>query len=240
MIGVALGSRPALIVTALASLLGFALSAFASPADAFGTQCPDMPAPTYTLAIENQPVRLVENASPDKLKSLFTEHNPTGAASLSHHQSIGGLHHGEIRLRSEFHMLQATQGGRACLGLKQLALTLGYEPVIYISKDRPRGTCAFDAAVEHEYKHLNTDLAILREATPRIRAAAQRSLNGMARPRPMAEAELADARSALQARITAVIDREMSLIEQERNRRQAQIDTPEEYQRVADQCAGQP
>ena len=209
-----------------------------APAQSFRNGCPAMPAPTYTLQIQNVPVRLVENADQATMRSLFSQYNPPGSASLTQHQNIGGLHHGEIRLRTEFHMLQTTQGGRACLGLKELALTLGYEPVIYIARERPRGSCSFDAAIEHEYKHLNTDLAILREATPRIRAAAQRSLQQLTRPRPMPERNLDNARDQLQARLTAILNQEMSTIEAERNRRQALIDTPAEYRRVAQQCAG--
>ena len=204
----------------------------------FRTTCPAMPTPSFTLDTRNVPVRLVEGASQETMKTLFQENNPTGAMSLSQHQTIGGLHSGEIQLRTEFQMLQASLGGRACLGLKELVITLGYEPVIYISEARPRGTCEYDAAIEHEYKHLNTDLAILREAIPRLRTAAQRSLNQLPPPRPMPEGNLTTAREQLQARITAVLDREMTTIETERNRRQALIDTPAEYQRVANQCAG--
>ncbi len=199
-------------------------------------QCPTMDAPIFNLNVDNRPVRIIPNADQNRMRQLYTQHNPGRAAGLTSHHSIGGLHHGEITLRTQFNILQATQGAAACLGLQSLDMTLVYDPIIYISSDRPRGSCEYNAALEHEYKHHNTDLLVLRQAVPLLRAAAQRSISSLRLPLQTQTSQLAQAREQLQQQITDQLNLEMDRIEKQRNQRQALIDTPAEYQRVASIC----
>lgn len=206
--------------------------------------CPAMPAATYTLAIDNRDVEIIESAGPAELRGLYDRHNrPNGhyGNSLADNSDtvIGGLHHGELRLRSEIKMLQASRSdsAMACLGVQVLELSLIYTPVIYISRTKPRGSCEYNAALEHEYKHLATDLRILRDWVPSLRDAARRGLDRVSQPMFIEARELARARDNIQGLVTQPLDTVMDQIELERDRQQRAIDTPEEYERVARQCS---
>ncbi|MEM6902024.1 MAG: hypothetical protein AAF556_02135 [Pseudomonadota bacterium] len=206
--------------------------------------CPEMPAATYTLAIDSQDVEIIETAGPAQLRGLFDQHNRAGGHYGSSSPAgyadavIGGLHHGELRLRSEIKMLQATRSDTtmACLGVQVLELSLIYDPTIYISRTKPRGTCEYDAALQHEYKHLTTDLEILRDWVPRLRDAARAGLDRVAEPMLVRASGLTQSRDRIQQLVTAPLDKAMDQLEMERERRQTAIDTPEEYERVARQC----
>ncbi|MBV6631701.1 MAG: hypothetical protein KI792_01565 [Alphaproteobacteria bacterium] len=205
--------------------------------------CPETPAATYTLAIDSQDVQIIENAGPEQLRGLYDQHNRAhghygSSPADNQHAVIGGLHHGELRLRSEIKMLQATRSdsSMACLGVQVLELSLVYKPVIYISRTKPRGSCEYQAALQHEYKHLTTDLRILRDWVPSLRDAAKAGLDKVAQPMRVRATDLARARDDIQRRVVAPLDRVMDQVEAERDRQQSAIDTPEEYERVARQC----
>jgi hypothetical protein len=228
--------RTATIIAAVIIGLGFNMTLPKGAMAQTRMQCPAMSAPTYTLSVDNRPVRIIDNADQNQMRQLFSQHNPNSAAGLANHHTIGGLHHGEITLRTQFNLLQASRDNDACLGLKSLDMTLVYDPVIYISRDRPPGSCEYNAAIEHEYKHQNTDLAVIRESMPMLRAAAQRAIAGLRNPQQIQTSDLAQAREQIQQQVAAQLDREMDRIEKKRNLRQAMVDTPAEYQRVANQC----
>jgi hypothetical protein len=197
--------------------------------------CPKADPPTYELTQDFVPVKVINNTAPDALRSLYNKHNQS---ALSGNQEVGGLHYGQLQLRSSLNMLTASDPAvpMACLALKQLNLTLRYEPVIYISRNKAPGSCAYKAALEHEYKHLEADYAVLRTYIPRIRSAAQVALNRLGGMRQMRLSELERGQDAMTAEISRMIDDMVAGIQRDRDRRQALIDTPQEYQRVAALC----
>jgi hypothetical protein len=62
--------------------------------------------------------------------------------------------------------------GEKLYWISGLEVTLGYSSVeVYIAPRFKKGTCEYDAVLEHESKHISADLLLLEEYAARIRAA---------------------------------------------------------------------
>lgn len=121
-----------------------------------------------------------------------------------------------------------------CLSPK-VTVNLSYQPVtIYIGREFPLGTCAYQEILAHEMRHLNTYFDELPKVERVVRAAVERRFN--TRPSYALEGQ---ARAALERELTNVwipfLTRELTRVEA----RQAAIDTPAEYHRLSRVCAGE-
>lgn len=221
----------------LLSLVGFALGSGAGSAGAQPSafECPDMPDPTVSVDLDYQPPDIIDNVPETRLAGMFGRYHSEG---VRQGYRIRGLHDGRIMLYSKLDMLKYTRSNsaRLCLGLKALGLKVTFRPQIYVVAGVRKGTCEYNAVLEHEYKHLNTDLGIIRQYLSIIQRDAYRALGGLEAPVVIAQNQLSATKERWNQTIQTRMDRLMKSIEAERERRQALIDTPDEYRRVANQC----
>ncbi|WP_239700670.1 hypothetical protein [Massilia sp. 9096] len=147
-----------------------------------------------------------------------------------------GLTHTEshVTVQVDGELLQDPQAGLECV-LPRVAVTLTYEPiVVYIGREFAPGTCAYSELLAHEMRHLKSYL----EALPNV----EETVRARLAPRVQGRAVVARAgrgRAMLQREIDGawlpVIRAEMQGIE----RRQAAIDSPQEYARLSKVCQGE-
>lgn len=159
------------------------------------------------------------------------------AGKSYHHGRTLGLYRASIRLRWRTRVGQRDEGGEACRWIDSLAIDLiASERTIYIIRGRPPGTCWYDSVLAHERKHQATDDAVLAEFAPRLEQAVAHAIAALPPPAPVPSAAAAKAQRRLMAPVDAAVRQVLEALEAERRARQAAIDTPLEYRRVAAEC----
>jgi hypothetical protein len=127
--------------------------------------------------------------------------------------------------------------GLACAHVDHVDVTLGYKDVtVFVAYEIPQGSCGFGQVMAHEQKHINVNMQILQEYTPRIEAELSDYLrmNGVFR-----EQDIDYATAVLKEKLQTIIDSIVMEMSTDNIRRQQNVDTPAEYARVAASCNGQ-
>jgi len=147
-----------------------------------------------------------------------------------------GLTHTESRVKIGVggRVLTDPQTGYECVA-PRIEVSLFYVPiVIYVGREFPPNSCAYQEILAHEMRHLNAYLDHLPKVETVVRAALARRFEGAPFYAPAGQA-----RALLQREIDSgwmpYIKAEMGKIE----RLQAAIDTPQEYARLGKVCQGE-
>ena len=131
-------------------------------------------------------------------------------------------------------MLVDTDSGRECLA-PQIAVSLSYIPiVIYVGSEFAPGSCAYQAILAHEMRHLKTYLDYLPKVETRVRAALTKRFDGQILYAPVGQVK-----QQLEAEIDTAwmpyLKSEMAKVEA----LQTAIDSPKEYARLSKVCKGE-
>lgn len=128
------------------------------------------------------------------------------------------------------------RSGRWECASPQLTLTIGFSPMtVYVAKEFPPGSCAYNEIYQHELRHVKTYQAHLAGIEKEL----GETLNRRFATGTPWRGPAGQTRSRLQAELD---ERWLPYIQREINRAdeaQALIDTPEEYARIADACNGE-
>lgn len=140
-------------------------------------------------------------------------------------------------------LLREGAGGRECVA-PQLHVRLSYLPiVIYVGKEFAPASCAYEAILRHEMRHLKVYL----EQLPKVKARVQQALDrrfgaggagDSAQPQPLYAAS-GQARAALAAEMDQRWMPFMKSAMAETEVLQTAIDSPQEYARLSKVCAGE-
>jgi hypothetical protein len=198
-----------------------------NPFVSFETRCQGLP--PSRIEVRQAAIVVVRN---DELS--HSELTQLGEDNPVTHRTLG-LTKTEFRQVTEIELtgLSDAAGGRSC-SRPQIRLDLSMVPVtVYIASEFKDKTCARDVILEHEMKHVAVlerhiaDTAVeLREELPRIFA--QRVI--LARDPAAAEAKVNKAVQDFLSEFSSRNGRELK-------RRQAAVDTQEEYDRVSGACS---
>ncbi|RSZ57892.1 hypothetical protein HF313_24155 [Massilia atriviolacea] len=131
-------------------------------------------------------------------------------------------------------MLSDPVSGYECVAPK-ITVSLYYSPiVVYVGREFPPGSCAYQEILAHEMRHLKTYLDHLPKVEVTVRAALSKRFDN----KPL-YAPAGRARALLQQEINTgwmtYIKNEMAKVELQ----QAAIDTPQEYARLSKVCKGE-
>lgn len=139
----------------------------------------------------------------------------------------------------EFHVpieIVTPPSGLVCAHVQHVDVTIGYRDVtVFIASEIPRDSCAFDETMGHEQKHIDVNQHILDEFVPLIeeRFKSYLKLNGVLQVEHANYAE-----KVLTDKLHSIMDEIVGQLEQENIRRQREVDSPEEYNRLAHVCNG--
>src|SRR5579862_5351457 len=137
-------------------------------------------------------------------------------------------------LRTEFQLASvALPDGRVCVWLARVDARLG-DPImnIYVASEYEPGSCEYETILAHENTHVRFNLETLRDWMPSIRAALVES----ARRRFPAIYPGAPNEAALRERLLENLYSVFDLMNDDMRRRNATIDTPENYRRENAKC----
>ena len=127
--------------------------------------------------------------------------------------------------------------GTSCARVTSAKVTFGYRNVVvYIAHEIPEGSCGFNEVMTHEQKHIAVNRLVLQEYIPIIRQKFAEYLknNGMFR-----EEDSDYAMSLLKDKLNDILSDLGGQMLVENEKRQKDVDSPEEYNRISASCNGQ-
>lgn len=131
-------------------------------------------------------------------------------------------------------MLVDADGGRECLA-PRIAVSLSYIPiVIYVGSEFAPGSCAYQAILAHEMRHLKTYLDYLPKVETRVRAALRARFDGQPLYAPVGQVKR-QLETEIDQAWMPYLKSEMAKVEA----LQTAIDTPKEYARLSKVCKGE-
>ena len=151
-----------------------------------------------------------------------------------------GLTNSGIGVSTRFSYSWSADAGRreACLWVTEVTVDVAVRAEIYIDRQYAKGSCAYDAILEHELKHVRVNEEAAQRAAALLKAAIERAVAAGSLVGPFPAHAVRSAQDRVSTPIRRAIDDATAQIVAEREQRQRAVDTPEEYRRVAQQCRG--
>lgn len=209
-------------------LILLALTAIALPC--LAAPCDELPKPSVT--VKRLSDKLIENSAYgyQTLTHLGTATNHSGHRVL-------GLTRGNATVRFTIHMPSITDpSGRWECVSPQITLTYGMTPLtLFVAREFPPGSCAHKEIREHEMRHVQAYQQHLAGIEKDITETLVRRFATGAVWHGPAGQTAARLQQELDERWTGYVYREIKGVDSV----QAEIDTVEEYERVANACEGE-
>ncbi|NYZ15682.1 hypothetical protein HL658_24335 [Azospirillum sp. RWY-5-1] len=151
---------------------------------------------------------------------------------------ILGLAHARYGEESQFRaMFRSLANGDVCGAPATLAVTFGFqERRLFVARELPRESCIHGEVLRHEMKHIAVDEMLLKEFIPRIQQRLEAVVQRVGTVRRRTQEQ---AMAAIRQPIDAALKLAMQEFTRERDRRQRQVDSAEEYARVTRSCGGE-
>src|SRR5260221_7842457 len=131
--------------------------------------------------------------------------------------------------------IQGTAGD-VCVRVDRIDVQITIAPrTIYIARGRRPGSCGYNVVLEHERKHEAVDDDVVIAHLPIIRQALETAAT-MAGTLVVPAYQRQEAVDRLTKAISDAFDRAITQLTAEQARRQAAVDTPQEYARVSAAC----
>ena len=211
---------------AAAALVAACSAGAGNPFASFETRCGELPASRFEVVAV--PLQVQEVDSQDiatltvRSKADAARHRTWGLTAVS----FGHDTHSELR------MLEDRGKARAC-GTPKVRVELSMQPVVvYLARELAGRACEQAATREHEQKHVALYRALLQESAQRLTAELPDALGARVRVAP----STGELKQRFDADLRAYLSRFMAEQQADITARQAEIDTPEEYDRVAHAC----
>lgn len=202
-------------------------------------QCNLRKTPQISVSASDYKVRYDHSKSQRDLEKMDRDTiSPYGANIKTH---VGGLMNGEISISQNIRFYQETYPGLnvGCLYVDTITVKLDMKPVIYVSKSYPKGSCMYNSVLEHEKKHVSVDQALVVKYRGPMSEALHQALHQLGHKKgPMRTSSLSQAQRDLQSSIQAVVRKYSAQLTAERKKRQQDVDSLVEYERVQARCKG--
>lgn len=155
-----------------------------------------------------------------------SEHVPLGLAKAE-------VTH-QIQMQAEITTLP---NGSVCASLRDVTIEYAFTNTeIYVASELPIGSCAFSQVEEHERRHVATDAQLLREWQFRLQQEGEYAVRSLG---TVWDRDQTGALEELKRRLSAKLQESADTLLRERARRQADVDTRMEYDRVSRACNGE-
>jgi hypothetical protein len=210
------------------SLFSLPLILFANPV--WSDECEQLPKPSVAVKRVEEPITLNIRYSYRSLTNI-------GASVARPGQQVLGLTRGNavVSFASNTPAIVDRSARWECAS-PQITVTIGFIPMtVYVAQEFPDGTCAYKEIYEHEMRHVKayqTHIAGIEKSVTELLTA--RFATGSIWRGPVGQTRLKLQRE-LDERWLPYIQREIKRVDEA----QSLIDTPAEYERVANSCNGE-
>ena len=207
---------------------------------------PAAPCPSAAPQVDVQ-VRVVHNETPISMEKTARElsaeftHDADTTVSTDGHWMIGGTTRSDIggSYSVQYQQRVDEQAGTTCIAPDKFEYEIVYTSTIYMAKDFGQSGCRYTATLAHQKRHVDTDLRVLDKHIPNIRAALEKAVSDIGMRGPFAEDQLQGASEQIAEELALAADPAMQALREERRKRQAEIDTYDDYVRDTAACPGQ-
>lgn len=206
-----------------------------APAAAQTHDCPAFDAANVTVSFRNAPLRRAFDRSIQQLARMPGRAPGPAGAGNGH---ILGLAHAVFEQSYDIGVSYGPVGGGAfCGALTSLDVTFGTrERAVYVAKELPRNTCIHREVLDHEMHHVQVDEALMKEFLPTVKRRLATLAGRMGTVRARSQQQVM---ASLRKPIDAELKKILNDFTREREKRQARIDTLDEYDRVSRSCGGE-
>ncbi|MBP2297998.1 hypothetical protein [Azospirillum picis] len=212
---------------------GVLLSAQAAVAQDRG--CGQFPAPQLTIDSTLAPVQRDDGLTIAQLTRLPGRGPGPVGTSTGHVLGLTLARYGEQSQVSA--LFKALGDGTYCAAPSAVAVTFGFQQrIVHVAREIPGASCLHGEVLAHEMRHVAVDETLLRDMLPQIRS---RLTDVVGRMQPVRSRSQNQAMAAIRRPLETEMRRIMRDFGQERDRRQAQVDSVEEYERVSRVCNGE-
>ncbi|MGC2854924.1 hypothetical protein ACM64Y_05575 [Novispirillum sp. DQ9] len=225
-------------LTAAVGFLVVVLAGWTAPAPASQKCLSAMSAaapPQAVLRIDHAPSRHDFTRGREDLYAIVRRHGTADAAARMSGRRVHGLTHSSLgyQLQGSFDAVGLPDGSW-CLWPRSVEADLGYsDTTVYVARDYPPGTCAFDAVLAHEHEHVGINEQVVADHAGRLRDALLRlARQGF----PLAGPDPAVLRARGQAMMDAGFRDALTPLLADRTRRNAAIDTESSYRALNGRC----
>lgn len=148
---------------------------------------------------------------------------------------VFGLHQGAMQVgyQVQFAGEVFNSLGLGCLFFDKVVVTIELNPVIYVAKELKPKTCAHNAVLEHERKHVKTDRLIANKYAREIGVAVQEAVNRAGAVGPYPISDLESIRQRMAEHIGSTVESMKLNLLEEQFRMQQAVDSKEEYESVS-------
>ncbi len=127
--------------------------------------------------------------------------------------------------------------GTACLGMKDIKLTITYSPKVYISSDHNFLGCSFAHVAKHEQKHYDADVDILTKHLEPLKIQLEKGANAVGARGPVIEPAIETVQGDMRLNVIEAMQPLVKKIRALRLKTHAAFDTDAAYTRDAKACA---
>ena len=215
----------------IASLFVFGFTVFfCFMQGAYALECEKHKPKTYLLP-EIKPVEYIRNISSDELSSMHL------GGSTSHTSRVLGLAGGPLgtKFSVDFEAVEVAKK-LYCLRAKKIKAYFFAKPKIYIASNFKRGSCEYNKVLKHETEHVTILKRAHKEYTPKYRHHLRKLSYNIPTLSPTKLIDVNKQKDLLVAELNKEMSAYLSVITKDISKRQAVIDTPEEYARVYSKC----
>ncbi|WP_085557176.1 hypothetical protein [Azospirillum agricola] len=212
-----------------------ALPAAGQGLGAQGLSCPVFPPASVSFDITLAPLQRNDGLAIAQLTRLPGRTSGPAGSARGHVLGLTQARYGEQSQVSA--LFQRLPDGSYCASANVLTVSFGFQQrVVHVARELPPGSCIHGEVLAHEMRHVAVDEALLREFAPVIR---QRLDEAVARLAPVRSRSQQQAMASVRRPLEAAMRTAMQEFGRERDRRQAQVDTVEEYARIRQVCNGE-
>jgi len=165
---------------------------------------------------------------------------PLGTGDNVH---VEGLTNGRIGMDATYEFSSETWPAlsQTCLYVKKVTVVITLDPKIYVAREYAPGTCHYNAVLQHEMKHFRVDRDVVNKYSNIILQELNNTLKRVGyKQGPFPAAQTQPYQQSMGKLIATTISSLSDIMNQERQKRQAGVDTLEEYRRVDALCLDKP
>lgn len=218
------------------ALIAAALAVVMSASGAASAACPPQPPlQGVEMVFINKPPVLSNDQSSAALGGY--QISTTFARSQNEIFTVGGLHLSELAPQYVVSFeISDGGGGLACIAPVALRVSIEYAPRVMIASEYPPGSCRYKTILDHEMRHVNTDIIAFNEFLPQIRRALEDATKKLAQMGPMQMSSIEKAKGMLVDAVRERLVHEIEAFHKIRFVRQQMIDTRQQYLLEAKLC----
>jgi len=210
----------------------FMLFAHSNALASSGLACPQI-SPRVIVQEQERPIEFVRHLSSVELTRMQKRKGIVPHSSVSFVQGLGG---GSITLAGKVIFSIYGDDVERCVAVKSVDGAIISAPLVHIASNYPKGSCEYNAVLEHELMHVDILNEFRTEYAPKFKYELQRLINLAAPAGPMPRAQVKATQNRKHEIIERGIQRYADEITNIMQRRQVAIDTKEEYARTHSQC----